>query len=90
MASNVRPADIRALLDRMQKEFNFATSTVRKRYGALRMLFSWMVEEDIVVKNPVKRGDAPLAKAKQKPPWTLKNCTASGEESVLTIPIKRL
>jgi hypothetical protein len=46
--------------------------------------------EDIVVKNPVKRGDAPLAKAKQKPPWTLKNYTASGEESVLTIPIKRL
>jgi len=70
MAAEVKPADIRAMLDTLQRRFNFSSSTVRKRYGALRMLFAWMVEEDIIRKSPVKKGDAPFAQAKQRIPWT--------------------
>ncbi|PCJ51974.1 MAG: hypothetical protein COA70_13195 [Planctomycetota bacterium] len=70
VADEVRAADIRTLLDLFQDTFQFSPSTVKKRFGALMMLFNWLFEEDLVRLNPVKKSDAPFATAKQLPPWT--------------------
>lgn len=70
LADDVTSADIRLVLDMMQSEFHLAPTTVKKRFGALRMLFNWMVEEEMARKNPVKLSDVPFAEPQQKPPWT--------------------
>lgn len=70
VADEVAPSDIRFILDQLQSTFGIAPTTVKKRHGALRMLFNWMLEEDIVRRTPVKLSDAPYAQAEQKPPWT--------------------
>ena len=70
IADEVRSGDIRAILDLFGSTFNLAPTTVKKRFGALMMLFNWLEEEEHVRRSPVKRSDAPFASAKQLPPWT--------------------
>jgi len=67
-AAAIRPVDARHIVDQFQERFGLSDSGAKKRHNLLRMLFNWLVEEDMFSRNPVKLGDAPKAKAKQRPP----------------------
>lgn len=63
-AAAIRPVDCRHIIEQFQEEFGLSANTAKKRHNSLRMLFNWMMEEELVVKNPVKLKDAPKARVK--------------------------
>ena len=70
LADEVRPLDVRAIMDRVAEQYSATPETVRKKLGVLSMAFRWMVRQELVRRNPCDAVEPPASRPQRKPALT--------------------
>jgi len=78
---NIKPVDIQAYLQYLQKEKKLSSNTALKHYNFLNSVFNLLEQQEIINRNPVKRVVSPK-KARHEPEYlTIKEATDILERS---------